>query len=120
MHFDLGLLDGDGLFQVQPLGLAVAVPEQVEDEAHHRDEEHQDDPADLIAGGAGAGPDAHGHHAGDQLQSGVGQGHALLQQVAEDDHQRDLGQQQHGHHHQPQRGGYAALRPLLYSGLFHG
>ena len=73
----------------------------LEDQPHHRHEQHQNDPAHLIAGGPGAGPDTHGHHTGQQLQRGVGQRHALLQKVAEADHQRDLRQKQHRHHHQP-------------------
>ena len=114
------LLDGGELFQAETLGLAVAVPEQVEDQSHHRHEQHQNDPADLIAGGTGARPDTHCHHACQHLQHRIRQSHALHEQVAEDDHQRDLRQQQHRHQHKAQRGGYAPLCPLLYSGLSQG
>ena len=114
------LLDGHRLLQAQALGRPVAVPQQIEDQSHHRHEQHQDDPAHLIAGGPGTGPDTHGHHTGQQLQRGVGQRHALLQKVAEADHQRDLRQKQHRHHHQPQGGGYTALCSLLYLRLSHG
>ena len=111
--------DRHGFLQVQALGLAVAAPQQIQDEPHHRHEQYQDDPAHLIAGGAGARPDTHGHDTGQQLQHGIGQRHALLEQVTEDHHQGYLRQQQHRHQHKAQRGGYAAFRPLLYLRLFH-
>ena len=114
------LLDGHRLLQAQALGRPVAVPQQIEDQPHHRHEQHQNDPAHLITGGPGAGPDTHGHHTGQQLQYRIGQRHALLEQVAEADHQRDLRQKQHRHHHQPQGGGYTALCSLLYLWLSHG
>ena len=76
------LLDGHRLLQTQALGRPVAVPQQVEDQPHHRHEQHQNDPAHFVAGGAGARPYPHGHHARQQLQHRIGQRHALLQKVA--------------------------------------
>ena len=105
--------------QRKTLGAALAVPEPVEDQARHRNRQHQQDPADLIAGAAGAGIDPHGHKQANDLHQQIAKRHTLLQQQRKTHHQRDLHHQQQSHQRKPQARADAPLRFLLYAVFFH-
>ena len=118
---DLVLIKRRLFLQVEPLLLAVAVPEKIEDQPRHRDSQNQQNPAELIARrSSGLHIDADGDGDGEQLEHRIRHGHALAQDHAEQHDQRNLRQQQHRHERQTQARGDPPLCFLLNFRLMHG